>query len=103
MRSVRFVTDAMRPFPTRHPASARFAAAFDPGHKSALALAYRAGMKEKSRSEAPGSFRGNKASLPSKPCLACGRPMSWRRSWAKNWAEVKYCSERCRRSPAKAG
>jgi len=44
------------------------------------------------------SFRGNKASLPSKLCLACGRPMSWRRSWAKNWAELKFCSERCRRS-----
>lgn len=44
------------------------------------------------------SFRGNKASLPSKLCLACNRPMSWRRSWAKNWAELKFCSERCRRS-----
>ena len=43
-------------------------------------------------------FRGNKAALPSKPCVACGLPMSWRRSWAKNWAEVKYCSEACRRA-----
>lgn len=41
--------------------------------------------------------RGNKAHLPTKPCLACGRPMSWRKAWAKNWDEVKYCSERCRR------
>ncbi|MEY4848585.1 MAG: hypothetical protein RLZZ36_1698, partial [Pseudomonadota bacterium] len=23
-------------------------------------------------------FKGNKASLPSKPCVSCGRPMSWR-------------------------
>jgi len=44
------------------------------------------------------TFRGNKAALPSKPCEVCGRPMSWRRSWAKNWAEVKYCSEACRRA-----
>jgi hypothetical protein len=22
--------------------------------------------------------------------------MSWRRAWAKNWAEVKYCSDACR-------
>ena len=43
-------------------------------------------------------FRGNKAALPSKPCVSCGLPMSWRRSWAKNWAEVKYCSEACRRA-----
>ncbi|KPF69641.1 hypothetical protein IP84_04405 [beta proteobacterium AAP99] len=42
-------------------------------------------------------FRGNKASLPSKPCSVCGRPMVWRKAWAKNWAEVKYCSEACRR------
>jgi hypothetical protein len=49
------------------------------------------------------TFRGNKAALPSKPCVACGRAMSWRRHWAKNWAEVKYCSNACRRAkPAAA-
>ncbi len=42
--------------------------------------------------------KGNKAALPSKPCVACGRPMSWRRAWAKNWDEVRYCSEACRRT-----
>ncbi len=41
-------------------------------------------------------FKGNKAQLPSKPCQACGRPMSWRKAWARCWDEVKYCSERCR-------
>lgn len=46
------------------------------------------------------SFRGNKASLPSKPCVGCGLPMTWRRSWAKNWAEVKYCSNACRKRKA---
>lgn len=45
-------------------------------------------------------FKGNKASLPAKPCLACGRPMSWRKAWARNWDEVKFCSERCRRQGA---
>ena len=49
------------------------------------------------------TFRGNKASLPSKPCAACGRPMSWRRSWAKNWAEVKFCSQACRRAGGQRG
>jgi Protein of unknown function (DUF3253)/Uncharacterized protein conserved in bacteria (DUF2256) len=24
--------------------------------------------------------------------------MEWRKAWAKNWAEVKYCSDKCRRS-----
>jgi hypothetical protein len=42
-------------------------------------------------------FRGNKASLPSKPCAACGRTMTWRRRWARTWNEVKYCSDACRR------
>ncbi|HNW61668.1 MAG TPA: DUF2256 domain-containing protein [Piscinibacter sp.] len=49
------------------------------------------------------SFKGNKASLPAKPCAACGRPMSWRRAWSRTWAEVKYCSDACRRSKAARG
>ena len=32
-----------------------------------------------------------------KICAACGRSFSWRRKWAKNWDQVRYCSERCRR------
>jgi len=47
-------------------------------------------------------FKGNKASLPSKPCAACGRPMSWRKAWAKNWAEVRYCSDACRKKTKEA-
>jgi hypothetical protein len=41
-------------------------------------------------------FKGNKAALPSKLCVACGREMTWRKSWAKNWDAVKYCSDACR-------
>lgn len=44
-----------------------------------------------------GHYKGNKLSLPSKPCAACGREMTWRKRWARNWAQVKYCSEACRR------
>jgi hypothetical protein len=49
------------------------------------------------KSSASPTHRGNKAALPSKPCARCGLPMSWRRRWAKNWDEVKYCSDACRR------
>ena len=42
-------------------------------------------------------FKGNKAALPTRPCVHCGRPMSWRKAWASNWDEVKYCSDACRR------
>jgi hypothetical protein len=45
-------------------------------------------------------FKGNKASLPSKPCVACGRAMSWRKKWARTWDEVKFCSDACRQRPA---
>ncbi|MFN5705980.1 MAG: DUF2256 domain-containing protein [bacterium] len=39
-----------------------------------------------------------KAELPTKVCLVCNKPYQWRKKWAKNWEEVKYCSERCRRT-----
>jgi hypothetical protein len=37
----------------------------------------------------------NKSSLPSKICEVCLRPFSWRKKWAKDWQQVKYCSKRC--------
>ncbi len=33
----------------------------------------------------------------SRPCAVCGRTMTWRKSWARNWERMRYCSERCRR------
>jgi len=42
-------------------------------------------------------FKGNKQSLPQKPCVACGRAMTWRKRWRNTWDEVKYCSEACRK------
>ena len=37
-----------------------------------------------------------KGDLPSKTCLACGRPFSWRKKWQKDWEAVRYCSDSCR-------
>jgi hypothetical protein len=48
-------------------------------------------------------FKGNKAALPSKPCAVCGRPMVWRRSWARNWGAVRHCSDGCRRMKRRDG
>ncbi|MCH1582323.1 MAG: DUF2256 domain-containing protein [Flavobacteriales bacterium] len=39
-----------------------------------------------------------KPHLPSKDCVQCGLPFDWRKKWARCWEEVKYCSERCRRT-----
>ena len=44
------------------------------------------------------AFKGNKSSLPKKSCAVCAKPMTWRKAWAKNWPDVKYCSEKCRRN-----
>lgn len=37
------------------------------------------------------------SSQESKLCASCGRTMTWRKQWAKNWDEVKYCSDSCRK------
>ena len=39
-----------------------------------------------------------KGDLPSKTCAACGLPFAWRKKWERDWDNVKYCSERCRRA-----
>lgn len=31
-------------------------------------------------------------------CATCGRTIEWRRKWADDWDQVRYCSKRCRRS-----
>ncbi|MDW8431694.1 MAG: DUF2256 domain-containing protein [Flavobacteriales bacterium] len=36
--------------------------------------------------------------MPEKICARCGRPFTWRKRWEKCWPEVRYCSQRCRRS-----
>jgi hypothetical protein len=38
-----------------------------------------------------------KENLPSKTCIVCNRPFTWRKKWAKVWDEVKYCSDACRK------
>ncbi|UQS16615.1 DUF2256 domain-containing protein [Pseudomonas sp. HS6] len=39
-----------------------------------------------------------KSVLPVKTCATCGLPFTWRKKWARCWEDVRYCSERCRRS-----
>ena len=31
-----------------------------------------------------------------KPCARCGRSIEWRKKWARDWDEVRYCSNACR-------
>ncbi|MBI6120000.1 DUF2256 domain-containing protein [Salegentibacter maritimus] len=39
-----------------------------------------------------------KSDLPEKICPVCKKTFRWRKKWEKNWASVKYCSEKCRRN-----
>lgn len=33
---------------------------------------------------------------PPKPCAVCGRAITWRKKWARDWESVRYCSDACR-------
>ncbi|WEK41542.1 MAG: DUF2256 domain-containing protein [Candidatus Brevundimonas colombiensis] len=37
-----------------------------------------------------------KSDLPQKVCVACGLPFAWRKKWARDWGQVRFCSDRCR-------
>jgi hypothetical protein len=39
--------------------------------------------------------------LPVKRCAACGREFTWRKKWARDWDNVKYCSDACRKTATK--
>ncbi|MEO1091611.1 MAG: DUF2256 domain-containing protein [Pseudomonadota bacterium] len=45
----------------------------------------------------------DKADLPTKTCPVCHRPFAWRKKWARAWADVVYCSARCRRGDKSEG
>lgn len=31
-----------------------------------------------------------------KTCRSCGREITWRKKWERNWDEIAYCSDACR-------
>ena len=35
---------------------------------------------------------------PTKQCAGCGRTITWRKKWERDWDQVRWCSERCRRA-----
>ncbi|NNE88387.1 MAG: DUF2256 domain-containing protein [Silicimonas sp.] len=43
-----------------------------------------------------------KTDLPTKLCATCGRPFAWRKKWARDWEQVRYCSKRCQGEKDKA-
>ena len=41
--------------------------------------------------------------LPTKTCDGCGRSITWRKKWERDWDAVRYCSDACRRRAKGAG
>lgn len=37
-----------------------------------------------------------------KTCAGCGRAITWRKKWARDWDSVRWCSDRCRRAKLSA-
>ncbi|MFY0408288.1 DUF3253 domain-containing protein [Solicola sp. PLA-1-18] len=40
---------------------------------------------------------GGASTHPSKTCASCGRTIEWRKKWERDWDQVRYCSDGCRR------
>jgi hypothetical protein len=53
-------------------------------------------MKERDARRQKALISGGQA--PVKWCAVCGREISWRRKWHRDWGNVKYCSRNCRAS-----
>ncbi|MFX0545734.1 DUF2256 domain-containing protein [Roseovarius sp. S1116L3] len=43
-----------------------------------------------------------KGDLPRKICATCGLPFAWRKKWARNWDDLRHCSEKCTRNRPRA-
>ena len=50
---------------------------------------------DKSRVKNRGGKNVKKSDLPSKVCVVCGRPFTWRKKWERCWDEVQCCSKSC--------
>jgi len=44
-----------------------------------------------------------KSELPQKICPVCLRAFAWRKKWARDWDNVKFCSDACRRGTPRGG
>ena len=40
--------------------------------------------------------RPDDGGVPTKTCATCGRVITWRKAWERNWEQVRFCSDGCR-------
>ena len=45
----------------------------------------------------------SKENLPTKVCVVCQRPFTWRKKWERCWDEVTCCSKRCNAERKRGG
>ena len=38
----------------------------------------------------------NTATHPDKTCATCGRTVTWRKKWERDWDNLRFCSDACR-------
>ncbi len=43
------------------------------------------------------------AEHPDKTCITCGRTITWRKKWERDWDQIKFCSDGCRSHKPSAG
>ncbi len=41
---------------------------------------------------------GPRSAPAEKVCVSCGRRIEWRKKWERNWDEIRYCSDACRKA-----
>lgn len=44
----------------------------------------------------------NPHNLPTKVCPACNRAFTWRKKWERDWENVVYCSDACKKTGKRA-
>ena len=68
------------------------------GHKRVTARVFVCVCVREKLSKIPAVMpRGvKKENLPSKMCVVCNRPFTWRKKWERCWDEVQTCSDRCK-------
>ena len=57
---------------------------------------FEAGTTNKSKNSSSSSNKTmKKENFPSKICVVCQRPFTWRKKWERSWDEITTCSKKC--------
>lgn len=81
-----------------HQKVAAFAPSVARNHRlTTTTVVFARGRSNKAKGKQSGMKGVKKENLPSKVCVTCGRPFTWRKKWEDCWDEVTTCSKSCNR------